>query len=122
MPTLPRRRPRNPVALSPLLRKGGVHERSKTGVRAEAKQELQDELEFWQEENVYQLQFVPGVIPGTLIVQLIFISLTSDSHPLLIASYTGFVVGLYFLTHHRQTNAFPRLAAPAAVPDGLGRS
>lgn len=50
MPTLPRRRPRNPVALSPLLRKGGVHERSKSGIRAEAKQELQDELEFWQEE------------------------------------------------------------------------
>ncbi len=50
MPTLPRRRPRNPVALSPLLRKGGVHERSKSGVRAEAKQELQDELEFWEEE------------------------------------------------------------------------
>jgi hypothetical protein len=40
MPTLPRRRPRNPVAQSPLLRKGGVHERSKSGVRAEAKQEL----------------------------------------------------------------------------------
>jgi hypothetical protein len=50
MPTLPRRRPRNLVALSPLLRKGGVHERSKSGVRAEAKQELQNELEFWQEE------------------------------------------------------------------------
>ncbi len=50
MPTLPRRRPRNPVALSPLLRKGGIHERSKSGVRAEANQKLQDELEFWQEE------------------------------------------------------------------------
>lgn len=50
MPTIPKRRPRNPVALSPLLRKGGVHERSKSGVRAEAKQELQDELEFWEEE------------------------------------------------------------------------
>lgn len=50
MPTLPRRRPRNPVALSPLLRKCGVHERSKSGIRTEAKQELQDELEFWQEE------------------------------------------------------------------------
>ena len=50
MPTLPRRRPRNPIALSPLLRKGGVHERSKSGVRAEAKQDLQEGLEFWQEE------------------------------------------------------------------------
>lgn len=50
MPTLPRRRLRNPVARSPLLRKGGIHERSKSGLRAEAKQQLQDELEFWQEE------------------------------------------------------------------------
>jgi hypothetical protein len=44
MPTLSRLRPRNPVAMSPLLRKGGVHERSKSGVRAEVKQQLQDEL------------------------------------------------------------------------------
>jgi hypothetical protein len=50
MPTLPRRRPRNPVALSPLLRKGGVHERSKSGVRAKAKQDLQEGLEFWRDE------------------------------------------------------------------------
>ncbi len=50
MPTLPRLRPRNPVALSPFLRKGGVHERSKSGLRAEAKHHLQDELLAWQEE------------------------------------------------------------------------
>jgi hypothetical protein len=51
MPTKPGLRRRNPVALSPLLRKGGVHERSKSGLRAEAKQQLHDELEFWQEER-----------------------------------------------------------------------
>jgi hypothetical protein len=49
MPTKPGLRLRNPVARSPLLRKGGIHERSKSGLRAEAKQQLQDELEFWQE-------------------------------------------------------------------------
>lgn len=49
MPTLPRLRPRNPVAMSPLLCKGGVHERSKSGVRAEVKQQLQDELTHWRE-------------------------------------------------------------------------
>jgi hypothetical protein len=49
MPTLPRLRPRNPVALSPLLRKGAVHERSKSGLRAEVKQQLQDELTHWRE-------------------------------------------------------------------------
>mgnify|MGYP003393857544 CR=1 FL=1 len=50
MPILPGLRLRNPVALSPLLRKGGVHERSKSALRTEAKQQLQNELEFWQEE------------------------------------------------------------------------
>ncbi len=50
MPTLPRRRPRNPVALSPLLRKGGIHEKSKSGIRAEHKQKLQTELIDWREE------------------------------------------------------------------------
>ena len=49
MPTLPRLRPRNRVAMPPLLRKGGVHERSKSGLRAEAKQQLQEELGDWQE-------------------------------------------------------------------------
>jgi hypothetical protein len=35
--------------MSPLLRKGGVHERSKSGLRAEVKQQLQNELTHWQE-------------------------------------------------------------------------
>lgn len=50
MPTLPKVRPRNPVARSPLLRKGGVHEKSKSGLRAEHKQKLQTELIDWYEE------------------------------------------------------------------------
>jgi hypothetical protein len=47
MPTIPSLRPRNPVALSPLLRKGGVHERSKSGVRSEVKQLVQEEIGEW---------------------------------------------------------------------------
>jgi hypothetical protein len=50
MPTLPKVRRRNPVALSPLLRKGGAHEKSKSAIRAEHKQKLQTELIDWHEE------------------------------------------------------------------------
>lgn len=50
MTTSQRRRPRNRVAMSPLLRKGGVHERSKSGQRAENKLLLNAELDDWREE------------------------------------------------------------------------
>jgi hypothetical protein len=46
------RRPRvigNPVARSPLLRKGGVHERSASGKRQRAKLSTYDALEEWLE-------------------------------------------------------------------------
>jgi hypothetical protein len=35
--------------MSPLLRKGGVHERSKSGVRAEVNHQMQDAITNWQE-------------------------------------------------------------------------
>jgi hypothetical protein len=37
-------RPRNFVARSPLLRKGGVHERSQSGKRQQQKQALEQEV------------------------------------------------------------------------------
>lgn len=43
------RRPRNPVARSPLLRKGGMHQKAKSGQRAEAKLHMQQEAENWRE-------------------------------------------------------------------------
>ena len=49
MPTSTRIRARNYVAMSPLLRKGGVHERSKSGVRANVKHEMLDEISHWRE-------------------------------------------------------------------------
>lgn len=49
MPTSTRTRARNYVAMSPLLRKGGVHERSKSGVRADKKHEMQDAITNWRE-------------------------------------------------------------------------
>lgn len=49
MPASTRMRPRNYVAMSPLLRKGGVHERSKSGARADKKHEMQDAISNWRE-------------------------------------------------------------------------
>ena len=39
------RKPRNPVARSPLLRKGGVHRKSRSAERMRSKRELKDEAE-----------------------------------------------------------------------------
>lgn len=45
-----RRRFRNPVAQSPLLRKGGPHERSRSGERQNQRQALEAELDSWRDE------------------------------------------------------------------------
>lgn len=45
------RRQGNPVARSPLLRKGGVHERSVSGQRARARLSTLSALEEWLEER-----------------------------------------------------------------------
>ena len=49
MPTTTRMRQRNFVAMSPLLRKGGVHQRSKSAARANIEHEIQDEISNWRE-------------------------------------------------------------------------
>ena len=46
-----RRRFRNPVAQSPLLRKGGPHERSRSGERQNQRQALEAELDSWRDET-----------------------------------------------------------------------
>lgn len=45
---MPRRR--NPVALSPLLRKGGAHVKSKTGQRVRTRLATQNAIDEWREE------------------------------------------------------------------------
>ncbi len=49
MPTKPK--VRNPVAMSPLLRKGGAHTKSKTGLRVKARQATYDAYDEWLEEK-----------------------------------------------------------------------
>ncbi len=46
--------PRNPVARSPLLKKGGAHEPSKTNQRRNAKHALETQLEDWREELEFE--------------------------------------------------------------------
>ncbi len=55
MPTKPSIR--NPVARSPLLRKGGVHEKSATAKRQGGKQHLQQSLDDWREELEFEREF-----------------------------------------------------------------
>lgn len=46
--------PRNPVVRSPLMRKGGVHEKSKTAKRRQNSQALKSQLEDWREELEFE--------------------------------------------------------------------
>ncbi len=46
--------PRNPVARSPLLRKGGAHQETKTSQRRNARQALEGQLDDWREELEFE--------------------------------------------------------------------
>ncbi len=42
--------PRNPVARSPLMRRGGVHQRNRTSERQNSRAQLRDLIDGWQDE------------------------------------------------------------------------
>lgn len=44
-------KPRNPFANAPIMRKGGVHERSRSAKRARQKRQLEIELTEWDQGN-----------------------------------------------------------------------
>ncbi len=46
--------PRNPVARSPLLRKGGAHQESKTNQRRDARYVLNQQLEDWRDDLEFE--------------------------------------------------------------------
>ena len=46
--------PRNPVVRSPLMRKGGVHEKGKTAKRQQSRQALSAQLDDWREEVEFE--------------------------------------------------------------------
>lgn len=64
MPTSTRTRARNYVAMSPLLRKGGVHQHSKTGARANIRHEIQAEITDWQQDERLSTAIYSQVEPG----------------------------------------------------------
>ena len=39
-----RNKPRNPIAVSPIMRKGGAHEKSRSGERQQGKQKLKQSV------------------------------------------------------------------------------
>ncbi len=47
-------KPRNPVARSPLMKKGGVHEKSKTVVRRGKKAAMNKEVEDWRDDVEFE--------------------------------------------------------------------
>jgi len=44
-------KPRNPVARSPIMKKGGVHQKSRTSERRQKKGAVQHELDEWKENK-----------------------------------------------------------------------
>ena len=46
--------PRNPVARSPLLRKGGVHEKTATAKRQQCREAVRGQLENWREDVAFE--------------------------------------------------------------------
>ena len=55
-PKKPSNAPRNPVAQSPLMRKGGVHEKSPAAKRKQVQDEIGTELEDWREAVEFELE------------------------------------------------------------------
>lgn len=55
-------RPRNLAARSPLMRKGGVHQRNRSGERQQEKRALARELDVWtkeEDESLKSTEVVP---------------------------------------------------------------
>lgn len=46
--------PRNPVARSPLLKKGGAHQTTKTTDRRNTRQEVKSQLEDWRDDLAFE--------------------------------------------------------------------
>jgi len=46
--------PRNPVARSPLLKRGGAHTQSKTSARRQVRQTIESQLEDWRDDLEFE--------------------------------------------------------------------
>jgi len=46
-----KQKPRNPVARSPIMKKGGVHEKSRSSERRQEDRAIEDGLDAWAEDS-----------------------------------------------------------------------
>ena len=58
-------KPRNPVARSPLLRKGGVHEKSRTSERSDTKRDLEEKVANLEDELQAEDESDPDADPDS---------------------------------------------------------
>ena len=47
-------KPRNPAARSPLMKKGGAHEKTKTSKRRSAKESVKGDLKDWRDDVKFE--------------------------------------------------------------------
>lgn len=66
-------KPRNPVAQSPLLRKGGVHEKSVSAKRQQTRTGLNRQLDDWQDELAFERE-MQTILDQTDLVEGVWIT------------------------------------------------
>ena len=54
-------KPRNPIACSPLLKKGGVHQKTQSALRTQKRQQLLSQLEDWQDDLAFERELKQGI-------------------------------------------------------------
>ena len=62
-------KPRNPVARSPLLRKGGVHVKGATAKRQQTKTNLNHQLDSWEDDLAFEREMQFAINQKDLIDQ-----------------------------------------------------
>lgn len=54
-------KPRNLVACSPLMKKGGIHQKSKSALRTQTRQKLNTQLEDWQDDLAFERELKQSI-------------------------------------------------------------
>lgn len=54
-------KPRNLVACSPLMKKGGVHQKSQSALRSQKRQHLLSQLEDWQDDLAFERELKQSI-------------------------------------------------------------
>lgn len=54
-------KPRNLVACSPLMKKGGVHQKSQSALRSQKRQQLLSHIEEWQDDLAFERELQQSI-------------------------------------------------------------